>query len=569
MERPTGHPRLYFDHAELAALRSLRDRGHHALIWRNLRADALRHAHRTPPTGWIAPIADDPTYENLYDRFWTIMSDAATVEQLAFAAAYGADEQLTGAATRWLLAVSARWSPETTVPPDYGSAYATTRILKAVAIGYDLLHEHLTTADRARLRDLLRAAATRLAHEWFSRPDVRGPVGTAPGRHSPHHSCVEWSAFGIVALALLPDVPEAAGWVATVVRHYTDHLLPRPPATGPDPVTGASGPPSGALAIDGSHSEGTAFWASTVLSHLQFLDPLRRGTGQDLLTPTAAALDVRMAEAIFRPDRELTGTGEPIYGDSTGISAVLLKLAAERGDPYLQGVALTERCTGRMETWPARTPRHGAQLRIAIGGYAYAWYRPELVPAPADRSQRVWHFPLAGEAYARTGWGPDDALVAVREGKVSVSVGARLVFDDLTPCRLVDVERSVAAGTGVYRFEPPDLVAEIVEVTERAGEARIRCADPAGRIVVTVTVTDREVVVERSDGHRRTWVGSGVTVTRGRIEATDPTGHRPDLRAGYGLLDVVETDPRSYPTMKVVPDSAAITVRIPLPGAAG
>lgn len=552
-----AHPRLYFDPAELDLLRASRGIGHHALIWRNLAVDAFRHAATEPALDWIAPVADDPRYENLYDRFWAMMSDAAIVEQLTFASAYGDDDQLAAAAVTRLLAACTRWRREASLPPDYGTAYATTRVLKAIAIGYDALYHRLTEAERADVREVLRTCAGRLAREWFRRPDVRGPVGIAPGLHSPHHSSVEWSAFGIVGLSLLPELDEAADWVAATARHFADHLLPA------------------ALAPDGSHPEGNAFWASTVLSQLQFLDPLRRGTGQDLLAPYAAAMAPEIGLAIFRPHRERTATGEPIYGDSTGISALLLGLARERRDGVLQRLALAEPTTGRMEVWPARTPRRGEQMRIAPGGYAYAWYRPDLA-ADAEPDTTVRQFPLAQEAYLRSGWGPDDALVAVRTGKVSVYLGEHPVFEDLTPERVVDVERSVESGTGIYRYEPPDLEVRIADAGDDGDVGWVRCTDEAARTVATVWL-DRgrhRIVIDRHDGHRRTWAcdaGSGVAVTveQGRIEAATTDGYRPDLRVGYGLLDVVETDPRSYPTMTVHPVADQVRIRIDLPAPAG
>jgi hypothetical protein len=456
----------------------------------------------------------------------------------------------------WLLGACARWHQESNLTPDYGTAYATTRVLKAIAIGYDLLYHRLTEAERGTVREVLRTCAGRMAREWFSRPDVRGPVGIEAGLHSPHHSSVEWSAFGIVGLSLLPEVDEAAAWVAATARHFTDHLLPA------------------AVAADGSHPEGNAFWASTVLSQLQFLDPLRRGTGQDLLTAAAASMRTDIGLAIFRPHRERTHIGEPIYGDSTGISALLLGLARERQDGALQRLALSETTTGRMEVWPARTPRRGEQMRIAPGGYAYAWYQPALA-AGAEPETRVRRFPLAQEAYLRSGWGPDDALVAVRGGKVSVHLGVHSVFEDLTPERVVDLERSLESGTGIYHFEPPDLVAGIADAGDEDGIGWVRCIDATASTVATISLdrTRRRIVIDRQDGHRRIWACDAtsrvtLTVEQGRIETTTADGHRPDLRAGYGLLDVVETNPQSYPTMTVGPVGDRIRIRIELPGTA-
>jgi hypothetical protein len=84
---PPSHPRLYFTSRELARLRALRHKGPHAPVWANLRASADWCLTRPLRTEWIAPVAEDPIYENLYERFYAMMHDTSVVEHLAFAAA--------------------------------------------------------------------------------------------------------------------------------------------------------------------------------------------------------------------------------------------------------------------------------------------------------------------------------------------------------------------------------------------------------------------------------------------------------------------------------------------------
>lgn len=548
--KAAGHPRLYFDAAEQDHLKALRGRGPHAAIWRNMLLDAEHDARQDPATDWIPPRSPDPCYENLYDRFWAMLSDAALLEHLAFAVAYGAAEPIASAASTRLLATARRWRPECDLRPDYGTAYATTRVLKAVAVAYDLLHERLSLDERREVRTTLADCAGRLATEWFRRADVSGPVGIEPERHSPHHAAVEWSAFGVVALSLLGEVDAAEAWVSMARAHFDTHLL------------------DGAVTADGAQLEGTAFWASTVFSQLQFLLPLRRCTGVNLVARAAGGFDLRLALACYRPLRERTTEGQPWYGDSTGMSAILFAAAAELGDPALQRLALAEPTTGRIEIWPARTARRGEQLRFAPGGYAYAWCRPDVAAGSAP-VPRPWTLPSVEETYLRTGWDADDIVVAIRSGRVSVHVGDRLVYADITPVRIVDVAASQQAGTGIYRYEPPGL-ATAADVVGRDGArqwARNAMDEAAASVSVLVDAERRTVRIRRADGVRRTWAWNpaaraGVTVRRGAVVAETADGHRPDLRAGYGLLDVVDTDPRSYPTMTVEPDGTGIEVEV-------
>ncbi|TDC50323.1 hypothetical protein E1212_15620 [Jiangella ureilytica] len=523
--------------------------------------DAETWAARPVDDEWIAPVADDPLYENLYDRFWAIMADAAVLEHLALTAQLTGSPAVTEAAVARLDATARRWRREAEPAPDYGTAYATTRVAKALAVGSDCLAGALPPSVRDRVLEVLTTITRRLAAEWFTRPDVRGPVGTGADRHSPHHSSVEWSGFGIAALALLDRVPEAAGWVTDAERQFRDHLLP------------------GALAADGAAPEGMDFWASTVLSQVQFLDPLRRVTGRDLLTAHARSLDPTPGLAVYLPRRTATADGHPHYGPSTGLCAVLSALARERAEPQLAAVAAQEAAPGRLEVWPARSPRRGEQLLMAWGGYAALWHPggPDgdaVGPPPA----LSWYSPTLGEAYVRSGWGPGSFVVAVRRGRVTAWADGVCALADLTPEAVIDVEESRRTGSGVYRTEPPGLEPAALRVIDLGDTAVVTGADAAGRPLLRVSVDRprRTATILRIGAHPRRWwwaTPSAPAVGTGTVTGIAAGGHRPDLRAGYGLLDVVETDPRAYPVATVEPDAGRIEVAVQLgknrPGGSG
>ena len=117
-----GHPRLYFDRAELVALRAERDRGRRPVIWHNLMDSAEWCRQRPLRRQWIAPVSPDPIYANLYDRFYAMMHDMAVMEHLAFAWAYGQDEGHGAAARQW--AVEKRSVTFTGVPAKIVSSIA-------------------------------------------------------------------------------------------------------------------------------------------------------------------------------------------------------------------------------------------------------------------------------------------------------------------------------------------------------------------------------------------------------------------------------------------------------------
>ena len=258
---------------ELPALRAARFHCERKLIWKNLAQSADWCLTRTPRQAWIAPITPDPRYENLYDRFYAIMGDLAITEHLAFAYALSGDARYGEAARQWVLASCRAWQREAEDRPDSGKAYAVSRLLKGVAVGYDAAFDRFTEAERSEIRDTLARIGRKYFTEWFNTPTITGP-----GYHT-HHAIVEWGSFGVAALALLGEVPEAQAWLDATTRKFEEHLLP-----------------SG-LAPDGAQTEGATFWASTMHYRLFFMDPLRRVTGKDLYQPFAKQMNADLALA--------------------------------------------------------------------------------------------------------------------------------------------------------------------------------------------------------------------------------------------------------------------------------
>ena len=252
-----SHPRLYFNAQDLVQLRKLRGEKFHAKMWKNLAASADWCLTKTPRANWIAPVSPDPIYENLYDRFYGIMGDLAITEHLSFAYALSGKKEYGEAARQWVLASCRTWQHEADQAVDGGKAYAVTRLLKGVAVGYDLVYDRFSEPERKEVRETLVRISRLYFKDYFQKPAYAGP-----DFHT-HHATVEWSSFGVVALALLGDEPEAQAWVEATVKKFEEHLLP----TG--------------LAPDGAQVEGGSFWASTMQYRIFFMDALRHVTGRD------------------------------------------------------------------------------------------------------------------------------------------------------------------------------------------------------------------------------------------------------------------------------------------------
>ncbi|MBI3922763.1 MAG: DUF4962 domain-containing protein, partial [Armatimonadetes bacterium] len=308
-----GHPRLYFSSSDLPRLRKLHSQGVYRRLWKNLKESADWCLTKTPRKEWIAPIAPDPVYENLYDRFYAIMGDLAITEHLAFAYSLSGDKRYGEGARRWTLASCRAWKKEAEGAPDGSKAYAVTRMLKGVAVAYDVAFDCFSDEERQEIRDTLIAVGQKYYTGYFCTPSI-----ASPGFHT-HHAIVEWASFGVLALALLDEAPEASAWLDVTVRKFEEHLLP----TG--------------LAPDGAQVEGATFWASTMQYRLFFMDALRRVTGRDLFTPYAKQMNADLALASITAEKRSTEYNQnhetvilsPSYGQLDYYAPVLLYLARE------------------------------------------------------------------------------------------------------------------------------------------------------------------------------------------------------------------------------------------------
>jgi len=176
-----GHPRLYVTAREVLRLRAAHD-NLHAKIWSNLVQSADWCLTKTPCTNWIPPVSPDPVYENLYDRFYGIMGDMAIMEHLAFAYALSGNPAYGEAARKWVLNSCRVWQHEGDGVPDGGKAYAVSRLLKGIAVGYDLVYDQFSDAERKEIRDTLAriggfshaSCHRRMGVVWRDGPDSHG-----------------------------------------------------------------------------------------------------------------------------------------------------------------------------------------------------------------------------------------------------------------------------------------------------------------------------------------------------------------------------------------------------------
>ncbi|MFH1265868.1 MAG: DUF4962 domain-containing protein [Planctomycetota bacterium] len=532
-----GHPRLYFTADDLAELRRLRHTGMHATIWNNLRESADWCLTRTPRKEWIAPVAPDPIYENLYDRFYAIMGDLAITEHLAFAYAIGGDRRHGEAGRDWVLANCRAWQREADGAVDGGKAYAVCRLLKGVAVGYDLLYDQFSEAEQEEVRATLARIARKYYADYFTTPAIAGP-----GFHT-HHAIVEWASFGVVALALLGEEPEARDWLEATVKKFEEHLLP----TG--------------LAADGAQTEGATFWASTMHYRLFFMDALRRVTGRDLFEKHEKFMQPDLALASIAAEKRpghnrphQTVILSPSYGQLDYYAPVLLALAREYRRPVCQHLAFWDHSLGRIQQTRYVTP-HGEQLLFELGGYAYVWLDPS-VPAEADHAKLSYGFPSVDEWYVRASWQPGDLVAGLRKDQLVVHAGGQPVLVS---------QGMFSAGDLPTKELEDDGTTAVIRSSGTAGEQLTIALHRPGRLVVRRRGTSpwqwwSDAAAVR-DGDTVAWKDRArLNVKTGTIEAWEPGGHVPVHAVGNGRLALVDPAPEKYPLATVRPSDDGETV---------
>lgn len=545
--RVLGHPRLYFTPAELAALQAARGEGFRAVIWANLMQSADWCLTRPLRKAWIAPVTPDPIYANLYDRFYAMMHDMAVMEHLAFAWSLGRGERHGKAAVDWALACCRVWRKEAEGQPDGGKAYAVTRLLKGLAVSYDLLYDRLSEAEREELRSAITSIGRAYYDRYFTTPHIAGP------EFHTHHAIVEYASFGVAALAVLGEHSAAEQWLKATVTKFRDHLLPR------------------GLAPDGAQVEGATFWASTMQYRLAFMDALRRVTGEDLFAPFAEKMDARLALAGVAASKEgghdqdhETVVHEPSYGQINYYAPVLLALARVYRNPLYQHLALWDRTAGSVQQSRYVT-KNKEWMLFGWGGYAYAWYDP-TVPAKIDPAACLsFHFPSVNEAYLRASYALRGIVAGMRRNAVVVHAGGRPVYADHHD-----------------GHHPPGLARDVA-LQDDGRQAVMTCQgaadsgftrqtlrlDRPGRLTLT-----RDTDTEQAwwcygnpvrQGNTLRWEdGTALEVKTGTLVSVDANGYHDEKVVGMGKLKLEDPLPMTYPLVKAQPRGRRLEVEVRL-----
>src|ERR1700743_447738 len=270
---------------------------------------------------------------------------------------------------------------------------AAGHLLYGMGVGYDLLYNDLTPAEREKYRAKLERQGHLMYMMWKSKP----------GRtisYSQNHTFIPMAGLGIAAYALYGEVPEAAEW-AKGSRAIFDRVLET-------------------YSHDGYYYEGYEYWIFATPWIIHYLDAQKHVTGEDLFDqPGLRLTHLYAAHALLPGGQSMFDFGDVFDGPITRAkqgedyershpgghfesnSKLLYDLAAHFRSPEIQGVADWMKSLGHtgQEPW-----------------WTLVWHDTSLSSQPIARLD-PWHrFPDHDVAFWRTDWGAQATAVAFKCG---------------------------------------------------------------------------------------------------------------------------------------------------------
>lgn len=284
-------------------------------------------------------------------------------------------------------------------PTGGGSQYSVGPHIAALALGYRWLGDALAPDERDAIRGQL-TNLVRDAHE----------CSVTPGRawwyraHLHHDFWIPVAGFGLGALALLGEEPEAERWAARAAEEL-EHALDL-------------------LGGDGAWHEGAADWVYGLVLVLLFADAYRLAGGPSLYDHPWLRNTWRYRLYCWLPDDTYVYLNDSFRSGRYNIlgsasSHVLRRLAGEYRNGYVQWLAeRDERFDYGPEhpgvyrspyDWTTNQPYQASTMHCLA--WNVLWYDPDVAATPPDDLPTAHHFANQGVVIARGGWAADSSVV--------------------------------------------------------------------------------------------------------------------------------------------------------------
>ena len=371
------HPRVYFTDSELDALRKEAHGAQKA--WWSQQLQHVRALQGPPPP----PPAEGRREQN---------DVALAIAEAAFAYRMEGDPKYLAAAKQYMDAAVSYdvWGYSFNKP---NVDLAAGHLLYGMGVGYDLLYNDLTPAEREKYRNKI-VRQGKLMYDFFA---------PKPGRswaYSQNHTFIPMAGLGIAAYAVYGEVPEAKQWAA-LSRAIFDKVL----AT---------------YSQDGYYYEGFEYWVFATPWIIHYLDAQKHATGEDLFDQPGLRKTHLYALHSLTPGGQLPFDFGDVYagpitrakqGDDYARSHpnghyesnynLLYDLATRFNDSEIQGVA----------DWMKRLG-HTSQEEW----WTLAWRNPKLPAMPVEKMTPWHHFEDHDVVYWRSGWDAQATAIAFKCG---------------------------------------------------------------------------------------------------------------------------------------------------------
>lgn len=250
---------------------------------------------------------------------------------------------------------------------------------------YDMIYDLLTPVERQTFADkIAKAGIIRLYDDtfqaWWSH------------RRQHNYSPVFNSAYGIAAMAILKEKPEANVWIKRAAERVQLFLRSQCPS--------------------GGFGEGVNYWCMSLRNIFPFMDGLKNHFDLDLYAePWLTDTTPLFVLYCLSPDRRSTLSFNDAGINRKYDAHVMVRLASACRQPQIAWVIARDIAgtpAGAIEfDWPGAVPQAPGEKPRAFGLgdiFSFLWYDPKVPTAPLDKLPRSHYFGGIGWTVMRSGW---------------------------------------------------------------------------------------------------------------------------------------------------------------------